>query len=173
MSDEGLWTYTCSHSQLEKTESERQINLSEGHREDPHLSPSCSQEDPLHLASPSLLSLLAQGHLGAPVCPGVWAPAAPSPSQASCWQCLAHHRRGLPHPIRSWSWSLLSNLLCQPPSQLQTENPRRWSAFLADVSPSQPGTGQRVLERPAAESGIGAARLETHFGGISRGRMLF
>lgn len=50
--------------QLEKTESERQNNLPEVHKEVPHLSPSCSQEDPLHLAFTFPEILVGPGILG-------------------------------------------------------------------------------------------------------------
>ena len=126
-----------------------QNSLCEVQREDLHLSPSSSQEDPpsgppLHLA---LLSLLAQGHLGF-LC-----------SLARGYLLLRVHLRPAagsalptprgPRPTPSGAGTGACFVICSasPPSQLQTENPRRWSAFLADVRPSRPGAVQLCLER--------------------------
>lgn len=99
-------------------------------------------------------------------------PAALGPLGPASWQCLAHHKGG------SQSWSLLRSSSASPPSlpfsQLQMENARRWSAFLADVSCSQPGWCHSAwwkgrLQRLAEELLRGRKRIWRN---SQRGRML-
>lgn len=129
-----------------------QNSLCEVQRKDSYLSPSSSQEGPpsvppLH---PALLPLLAQGHLGL-LC-----------SLAHGYLLLQVHlkpaagnasptpRRPRATPSGGGAGACFVICSASPPSQLRSENPRRWSAFLADVIPSRPGAVQLCLERPAA-----------------------